>query len=116
MPASDGAYFPCDGGQNYDVIHRHGMRYTLCGSVSLKQTREAVCKMFQLHFMYPPWYLLSSVQHSTLRIQVVKESMRMFPVSASGLGRYTAEPTVLGGYHIPAGCEVQVIQATSLCQ
>lgn len=40
--------------------------------------------------------------------QVVKESMRMFPVSASGLGRYTKEPTVLGGYLIPAGCEIQV--------
>lgn len=33
--------------------------------------------------------------------------MRMFPVSASGLGRCTREPTVLGGYLIPAGCEVQ---------
>ncbi len=35
--------------------------------------------------------------------------MRMFPVSASGLGRYTTEPTVLGGYLIPAGTEVQVL-------
>lgn len=40
--------------------------------------------------------------------QVVKESMRMFPVSAAGLGRCTREPTVIGGYLIPAGCEVQV--------
>ena len=32
----------------------------------------------------------------------------MFPVSASGLGRFTTEPTVLGGYLIPAGVEVQV--------
>ena len=40
--------------------------------------------------------------------QVVKESMRMYPVSASGLGRCTKEPTVIGGYLIPAGCEVQV--------
>ena len=40
--------------------------------------------------------------------QVVKESMRMCPVSASGLGRCTREPTVIGGYLIPAGCEVQV--------
>ncbi|BDA43361.1 Cytochrome P450 4e2 [Coccomyxa sp. Obi] len=39
---------------------------------------------------------------------VVKESMRMFPVSASGLGRYTTEPTILGGYLIPAGTEVQI--------
>lgn len=31
----------------------------------------------------------------------------MFPVSASGLGRCTTEPTVLGGYLVPAGVEVQ---------
>ncbi|KAK9915097.1 hypothetical protein WJX75_004696 [Coccomyxa subellipsoidea] len=39
---------------------------------------------------------------------VVRESMRMFPVSASGLGRYTTEPAVLGGYLVPAGTEVQI--------
>lgn len=32
----------------------------------------------------------------------------MYPVSASGLGRCTREPTVIGGYLIPAGCDVQV--------
>ena len=32
----------------------------------------------------------------------------MYPVSASGLGRCTRVPTVIGGYLIPAGCEVQV--------
>lgn len=31
----------------------------------------------------------------------------MFPVSASGLGRVTTEPTVLGGYLVPASTEVQ---------
>jgi hypothetical protein len=31
----------------------------------------------------------------------------MFPVSASGLGRFTTEPTVLGGYLVPASTEVQ---------
>ena len=35
----------------------------------------------------------------------------MYPVSASGLGRCTREPTVIGGYLIPAGCEVQVNSA-----
>ena len=35
----------------------------------------------------------------------------MFPVSASGLGRCTEEPTALGGYLIPAGCEIQVTAA-----
>ena len=41
--------------------------------------------------------------------QVVRESMRMFPVSASGLGRCTTGPTVLGRYMVPAGAQVQVI-------
>lgn len=40
--------------------------------------------------------------------QVIRESMRMFPVSASGLGRCTTEPTVIGGYLVPATTEVQV--------
>ena len=40
----------------------------------------------------------------------------MFPVSASGLGRCTREPTVIGGYLIPAGCEVQVdVAHTHIC-
>ena len=38
----------------------------------------------------------------------------MFPVSASGLGRYTKEATVIGGYLIPAGCEIQVITSSSM--
>lgn len=50
-----------------------------------------------------------------MHAQVIKESMRMFPVSASGLGRCTKEPTVLGGYLIPAGCEIQVSQADLRC-
>lgn len=40
--------------------------------------------------------------------QVLKESLRMFPVAATGLSRCTDEDCVLGGYHIPAGTEVQV--------
>ena len=32
----------------------------------------------------------------------------MFPVAATGLSRCTDEDTVLGGYLIPAGTEVQV--------
>ena len=32
----------------------------------------------------------------------------MFPVAATGLSRCTDEDCVLGGYHIPAGTEVQV--------
>ncbi|EIE23073.1 cytochrome P450 [Coccomyxa subellipsoidea C-169] len=39
---------------------------------------------------------------------VIKESLRMFPVAATGLSRCTDEVTVLGGYLIPAGTEVQV--------
>lgn len=41
-------------------------------------------------------------------VQVIKESLRMFPVAATGLSRCTDADTVLGGYHIPAGTEVQV--------
>ncbi len=41
--------------------------------------------------------------------QVIKESLRMFPVAATGLSRCTDEDTVLGGYLIPAGTEVQVL-------
>ena len=32
----------------------------------------------------------------------------MFPVAATGLSRCTDEDCVLGGYHIPAGTEIQV--------
>ena len=39
--------------------------------------------------------------------QVIKESLRMFPVAATGLSRCTDEDTILGGYLIPAGTEVQ---------
>ncbi|CAL5222082.1 g4389 [Coccomyxa viridis] len=39
---------------------------------------------------------------------VLRESLRMFPVAATGLSRCTDEDCVLGGYHIPAGTEVQV--------
>ena len=41
--------------------------------------------------------------------QVIKESLRLFPVAATGLSRCTDEDTVLGGYLIPAGTEVQVL-------
>ncbi len=43
-------------------------------------------------------------------MQVIKESLRMFPVAATGLSRCTDEDTVLGGYLIPAGTEVQVLR------
>lgn len=36
----------------------------------------------------------------------------MFPVAATGLSRCTDEDTVLGGYLIPAGTEVQVTPLT----
>ena len=46
--------------------------------------------------------------HARMHVQVIKESLRMFPVAATGLSRCTDEDTVLGGYLIPAGTEVQV--------
>ena len=45
--------------------------------------------------------------------QVLKESLRMFPVAATGLSRCADEDCVLGGYHIPVGTEIQV---RSVCQ
>ncbi|CAL8466632.1 g6168 [Coccomyxa elongata] len=39
---------------------------------------------------------------------VIRESMRMFPVGGSGIGRYTDKAVNLGGYLIPAGTEVAV--------
>lgn len=48
-------------------------------------------------------------------MQVIKESLRMFPVAATGLSRCTDEDTVLGGYLIPAGTEVQVWQCIISC-
>ena len=39
---------------------------------------------------------------------MLRESLRMFPVAATGLSRCTDEDCVLGGYHIPAGTEIQV--------
>ena len=42
------------------------------------------------------------------RTQVLRESLRMFPVAATGLSRCTDEDCVLGDYHIPAGTEIQV--------
>jgi hypothetical protein len=39
--------------------------------------------------------------------QVIKESLRMFPVAATGLSRCCDEDTLLGGYLLPAGTEVQ---------
>ncbi len=40
--------------------------------------------------------------------QVIRESMRMFPVGGSGIGRYADKAVNLGGYLIPAGTEVAV--------
>ena len=39
------------------------------------------------------------------RAQVIKESMRMFPVGGSGIGRYADKDINLGGYWIPKGTE-----------
>ncbi len=41
-------------------------------------------------------------------MQVVMESMRMFPVAGAGIGRYADRDIDLGGYHIPKGTEVAV--------
>ncbi len=41
-------------------------------------------------------------------VQVIRESMRMFPVGGSGIGRYADKDVNLGGYLIPAGTEVAV--------
>ena len=38
--------------------------------------------------------------------QIIKESMRMFPVGGSGIGRYADRDIDLGGYLIPKGTEV----------
>ena len=43
-----------------------------------------------------------------LRRQVIKESMRLFPVGGSGIGRYADRDINLGGYLIPKGTEVAV--------
>lgn len=40
--------------------------------------------------------------------QVIRESMRMFPVGGSGIGRYADRDIELGGYLIPKGTEVAV--------
>ena len=40
--------------------------------------------------------------------QVIKESMRLFPVGGSGIGRYADRDINLGGYLIPKGTEVAV--------
>ena len=47
----------------------------------------------------------------------------MFPVAATGLSRCADEDCVLGGYHIPAGTEIQVhlsvrlyVQILAMCQ
>jgi cytochrome P450 family 27 subfamily C len=40
--------------------------------------------------------------------QVIRESMRMFPVGGSGIGRYADRDVELGGYLIPKGTEVAV--------
>ncbi|CAL5227143.1 g10055 [Coccomyxa viridis] len=39
---------------------------------------------------------------------IIKESMRMFPVGGSGIGRYADRDIDLGGYLIPKGTEVAV--------
>ena len=39
-------------------------------------------------------------------MQIIKESMRMFPVGGSGIGRYADRDIDLGGYLIPKGTEV----------
>ena len=70
----------------------------------LMQTREEVHEVQQNRTYAEGRHTFHLAKHA----QVVKESMRMFPVSASGLGRYTKEATVIGGYLIPAGCEIQV--------
>lgn len=41
-------------------------------------------------------------------VQVIKESMRMYPVAGSGIGRYADRDIELGGYLIPKGTEVAV--------
>ena len=41
-------------------------------------------------------------------MQIIKESMRMFPVGGSGIGRYADRDIDLGGYLIPKGTEVAV--------
>lgn len=41
-------------------------------------------------------------------VQIIKESMRMFPVGGSGIGRYADRDIDLGGYLIPKGTEVAV--------
>ena len=43
-----------------------------------------------------------------MHAQIIKESMRMFPVGGSGIGRYADRDIDLGGYLIPKGTEVAV--------
>ena len=50
------------------------------------------------------------------RMQVIKESLRMFPVAATGLSRCCDEDTQLGGYLLPAGTEVQARAHTPCLQ
>ena len=51
---------------------------------------------------------LSSCGECDLAPQIIKESMRMFPVGGSGIGRYADRDVDLGGYLIPKGTEVAV--------
>ncbi|CAK0786682.1 hypothetical protein CVIRNUC_009896 [Coccomyxa viridis] len=55
----------------------------------------------------PRGMIFSDLASLTYLDGVLKESLRMFPVAATGLSRCTDEDCVLGGYHIPAGTEIQ---------
>jgi hypothetical protein len=48
------------------------------------------------------------VTSALARVQVVKESQRLFPAAAIGPLRYAEKNTELGGYFIPKGTHVQV--------
>ena len=39
---------------------------------------------------------------------MVKETLRLFPVTASGTGRLVDRPTRLGDYHIPSGVVIGI--------
>ena len=54
----------------------------------------------------PAKALLCHIKQAFMPMQIIKESMRMFPVGGSGIGRYADRDIDLGGYLIPKGTEV----------